>query len=52
MAYRQEEYVAEMVEDSGVLKGRQPWRRDLNAPGFDLAERLHENLATSHATAG
>ncbi|MDR3495743.1 MAG: methylenetetrahydrofolate reductase [Ancalomicrobiaceae bacterium] len=48
MAYRQEEYVAEMVEESGVLKGRQPWRRDLRAPAFDLATRLHENLAASH----
>ena len=47
MAYRQEEYVAEMVEESGVLKGRQPWRRDLNAPGFDLSQRLRDNLATS-----
>jgi 5,10-methylenetetrahydrofolate reductase len=44
MAYRQEEYVAEMVHDSGVLKGRQPWRRDLTVPGFDLDDRLSENL--------
>jgi 5,10-methylenetetrahydrofolate reductase len=28
MAYRQEEYVAEIVHESGVLKGRAPWRRD------------------------
>jgi 5,10-methylenetetrahydrofolate reductase len=27
MAYRQEELVAEIVHDSGVLAGRQPWRR-------------------------
>lgn len=27
MAYRQEELVAEIVHDSGVLNGRQPWRR-------------------------
>jgi len=26
MAYRQEESVAEVIERSGVLKGRQPWR--------------------------
>lgn len=45
MAYRQEEYVAEMVHESGVLKGRQPWRRDLTRPGFDLDQRLTENLA-------
>lgn len=30
MAYRQEQYVAEMVKDSGVLKGRKVW-----APGQD-----------------
>lgn len=29
MAYRQEEYVAEIVHESGVLAGRTPWRRDL-----------------------
>ena len=28
MAYRQEEYVAEIVDESGVLKGRQPWKRE------------------------
>lgn len=27
MAYRQEEFVAEIVHDSGILKGRRPWRR-------------------------
>jgi len=32
MAYRQEEYVSEIVHESGVLAGRTPWRRDL-APG-------------------
>jgi 5,10-methylenetetrahydrofolate reductase len=30
MAYRQEEYVSEIVHESGVLAGRTPWRRDLN----------------------
>ena len=34
MAYRQEEYVAEIVADSGVLKGRKPWKREL---AFDSA---------------
>jgi 5,10-methylenetetrahydrofolate reductase len=29
MAYRQEETVSEIVHESGVLKGRTPWRRDL-----------------------
>jgi 5,10-methylenetetrahydrofolate reductase len=28
MAYRQEEYVAEIVDESGVLKGRRPWKRE------------------------
>jgi 5,10-methylenetetrahydrofolate reductase len=28
MAYRQEEYVSEIVHESGVLRGRVPWRRD------------------------
>ena len=29
MAYRQEQFVSEIVRESGVLKGRTPWRRDL-----------------------
>lgn len=49
MAYRQEEYVAEMVHEFGVLKGRQPWRRDLTAEGFDLDDRLTENLERAGA---
>ena len=28
MAYRQEQKVAEIVHESGVLRGRAPWRRD------------------------
>jgi hypothetical protein len=28
MAYRQEEFVAEIVHESGVLKGRRPWPRN------------------------
>ena len=31
MAYRQEELIAEIVHESGVLRGRTPWRRDLVA---------------------
>jgi 5,10-methylenetetrahydrofolate reductase len=31
MAYKQEESIAEIVHDSGVLSGRTPWRRDLVA---------------------
>ena len=31
MAYRQEEYVSDIVHESGVLSGRSPWRRDFVA---------------------
>lgn len=31
MAYRQEQKVAEIVHESGVLRGRAPWRRDFVA---------------------
>jgi len=31
MAYKQEESIAEIVHESGVLRGRTPWRRDLVA---------------------
>jgi 5,10-methylenetetrahydrofolate reductase len=31
MAYRQEEYVSEIVHESGALAGRSPWRRDFVA---------------------
>ena len=37
MAYRQEEYVAEIVHDSGVLKGRRPWSKEPN-PANEMAE--------------
>jgi methylenetetrahydrofolate reductase (NADPH) len=42
MAYRQEESVAEVIERSGVLNGRQPWfpQRDASADaGSDLARQ-------------
>ncbi|PZM12857.1 methylenetetrahydrofolate reductase [Rhizobium tubonense] len=39
MAYRQEEYVAEMVHDSGVLKGRRPWQREASRDDAIVAER-------------
>ena len=44
MAYRQEEYVAEIVHDSGVLKGRKPWKREVRADDAMVAERLEEIL--------
>ncbi len=47
MAYRQEEWVAEIVERSGVLKGRKPWHKELNPGDYAAAEAMdalmHEN---------
>lgn len=45
MAYRQEELVADIVRESGVLAGRQPWRRELNPDDPRVAERLRTMLA-------
>ena len=42
MAYRQEEYVAEMVADSGVLKGRRPWKREVLPHEEQISERMEE----------
>jgi 5,10-methylenetetrahydrofolate reductase len=44
MAYRQEEFVAEIVHESGVLKGRRPWRREARADDAMVAERLDHIL--------
>jgi hypothetical protein len=44
MAYRQEEYVAEIVDESGVLKGRKPWHREARADDAMVAERLERLL--------
>lgn len=40
MAYRQEEFVAEIVAESGVLMGRQPWKREARPDDALVAERL------------
>jgi hypothetical protein len=40
MAYRQEEYVAEIVAESGVLKGRRPWTREPRHDDAMVADRL------------
>ncbi len=40
MAYRQEEYVAEIVSESGVLKGRKPWNREAARDEVVVAERM------------
>jgi 5,10-methylenetetrahydrofolate reductase len=40
MAYRQEEYVAEIVHDSGILKGRRPWTRETRTDEAGIVRRL------------
>jgi 5,10-methylenetetrahydrofolate reductase len=40
MAYRQEEYVAEIVSESGVLQGRRPWHREAARDELVVAERM------------
>lgn len=40
MAYRQEEYVAEIVSESGVLSGRRPWNREAARDELVVAERM------------
>ncbi len=47
MAYRQEELVAEIVRESGVLAGRQPWRREASPDTQRVADRLRNILADS-----
>jgi len=42
MAYRQEEFVAEIVEESGVIKDRKPWIREPNPGEQIVAERMEE----------
>jgi hypothetical protein len=44
MAYRQEEFVAEIVHESGVLKGRRPWQREARPDDALVAERLDHIL--------
>lgn len=49
MAYRQEELVAEIVHEAGVLKGRKPWKRESNpdfgavADAFETVKEQFEN---------
>ncbi len=50
MAYRQEEYVAEMVAESGILKGRRPWKYEPRPDDALVAERLGDLLGGSHPT--
>jgi 5,10-methylenetetrahydrofolate reductase len=44
MAYRQEELVAEIVHESGVLAGRRPWRREASPDTRRVADRLQDIL--------
>jgi methylenetetrahydrofolate reductase (NADH) len=44
MAYRQEEYVAGIVDESGVLKGRRPWKREIRRDDQRVADRLDHLL--------
>jgi len=44
MAYRQEEYVSEIVHESGVLKGRTPWKRTPRHEFHELQEETANAL--------
>lgn len=44
MAYRQEEYVAEIVAESGVLRDRRPWKREARHDDRVVADRLDSIL--------
>jgi 5,10-methylenetetrahydrofolate reductase len=44
MAYRQEELVAEIVHEAGVLAERRPWRRQPSPDDLVVAERLQALL--------
>ena len=45
MAYRQEEYVAEIVAESGVLKGRKPWKREAAVDAAMIQDRIESGDA-------
>jgi 5,10-methylenetetrahydrofolate reductase len=47
MAYRQEEYVSEIVHESGVLKDRTPWKRAAKPGIREEVEELQEAQASS-----
>ena len=50
MAYRQSRYVAEIVSESGVLRGRAPWRRSF-VPNMQLVESLEAGGAAAEFVA-
>jgi len=39
MAYRREEYLSEIVHESGILRGRRPWRREPPSTTTNSSER-------------
>ena len=52
MAYRQEELVADVVHESGVLKGRSPWQKEPNLGDdaiIEAAEQTAEIIAAASA---
>ena len=49
MAYRQEELVAEIVHESGVLAGRRPWRREASPDTQRVAERAAGHPCRQHS---
>lgn len=51
MAYRQEELVAEIVHESGVLSDRRPWRPTPSPDDALVAERLHAILTRKDGVA-
>ena len=52
MAYRQEELVAEIVHESGVLRGRKPWKKEPRPDDAIVVERLEDILTEAGETAG
>ena len=51
MAYRQEQYVSEIVHESGVLANRRPWRREPDigdGATIEAAEKKADILAAVH----
>jgi len=52
MAYRQEELVAEIVHESGALKGRQPWRKEPKSDDSMIVEAISEIIEQAESTTG
>lgn len=52
MAYRQEELVAEIVHESGVLRDRKPWKKEPRADDAIVVERLEDILTEAGESAG